>query len=99
MDDIFDDLPNERDLPLPARQETGGNIQVQTMNANLGAIRVAVPRNMAVVMTRIGQSAQVSGSKWQYSIPFKKKLRDKVTKRVTGEKTELVTGPSITCAL
>ncbi len=90
MDDFYSDLPKE-DPQLPAAYHAeGGSIEIRTANSNLGAVRVAVPRNLGGVMQRIDQLAQVFGDKWEYGIPFKN--------RRTG-KTEMVTGATVGCAL
>lgn len=91
-DEFLSDLPEDDPLPAPTVASFGeaSKIELKSMNTNLGAQRMALPRNMALVMARIDQSAQISGAKWRYSIPFKDKR--------TG-KTTLVTGPTIGCAL
>lgn len=91
-DDLLDDIPDDDPaLQLPATQAGGdARIELKSMNTNLGAQRMALPRNMALVMARIDQAAQISGARWRYAIPFKDKR--------TG-KTTLVTGPTIGCAL
>lgn len=91
-DDLLDDIPDDDPaLQLPATQAGGdARIELKSMNTNLGAQRMAMPRNMAMVFARIDQAAQVSGARWRYAIPFKDKR--------TG-KTTLVTGPTIGCAL
>ena len=82
-----DDLPAiSEDQPEAA----GGSLQIQTRNSNLGAMRVAVPRDMGKVMRGIDQQAQVFGHKWVYRLPFKNKK--------TGE-TTYVEGPTVGCAL
>src|SRR4051812_15784412 len=92
MDDVLRGLPEKDPAPQSYAQQpqTGGNIELRSMNTNLGAVRVGVPRNMALVVTRISQAAQQFGQKWQYAIPFKDRKRNKTT---------LVTGPTIGCAL
>lgn len=91
-DDLLDDIPDDDPaLQLPATQAGGdARIELKSMNTNLGAQRMAMPRNMALVFARIDQAAQVSGARWRYAIPFKDKRTGKIT---------LVTGPTIGCAL
>lgn len=91
-DDIFSGLETD-DPPMgagTAPMPSGNNIELKSMNSNLGAMRVAVPRNMAAVFARIDMAAQAGGQRWQYAIPFKDRRKGT---------TQLVTGPSIGCAL
>lgn len=90
---FFDDIPPmpDRDpIPMAPQPNGGGNIEIKTSNANMGAQRIAVPRDLGRVMMKIDQLAQQFGHRWKYSIPFKNKKTNK---------TELVEGPTIGCAL
>ncbi len=91
MTDFFgDDLPFDDGNLI--KRETAPT-EIKTANSNIGAIRVAVPRDLAHVMKDINIQAQQFGQGWLYRLPFKKKQRDGSTK------TEFVEGPTIGCAL
>lgn len=89
MSSFFDDLDVD-DVPQKPEPGSGGSsqIQIRTANANIGAMRVAVPRDFGSVMIKIDQMAQTFGHKWKYSIPFKSRRG-----------TQLVEGPTVGCAL
>src|SRR5580765_4644734 len=86
MADFMRGLPAEDpEIQLPER--TDGAVTVRTANANLGAIRVALPRRQDRVLAAIQQSAQLYGDKWEYELPFAKKEGT----------NENVTGPTNRC--
>src|SRR4051812_24867983 len=73
--------------PVPAETMPAGGLTVRTANANLGAIRVALPRRQDRILAMIQQSAQLFGDKWEYELPFAKKEGT----------NENVTGPTVKC--
>ena len=74
---------------LPATQ---GSTMVQTMNTNMGAVRVQVKRNLPEVLKEIEQHAEVFGDTWEYALPFRR--FDKETEKWI---TDYVTGPTVKC--
>jgi hypothetical protein len=101
-DMMLDDLPEP--VPLAGdergngraveRQGGGGQLEVRTINGNMGAIRVAVPRDLARVNQLVAQFAAISGDAWTYRLPFKRK--DRRTGRMV---EQVVEGPTVKCAL
>lgn len=91
MTDFFGDDQGFETDNLPTRQTAP--VEIKTANSNIGAIRVAVPRDLAHVMKDINIQAQQFGQGWLYRLPFNKKQRDGSTR------IEFVEGPTIGCAL
>ena len=86
---FYDDappMPAHDPAPPSARQNT----EIRAQNGNIGAVIVAVPRNIAVVRKRIAEAANYNGHNWEYRLPFK-------TKNSDGESVP-VTGATIKCA-
>jgi len=85
-DDLIPSLPGEEELPPTGNG--GHQLTVKTMNANMGAIRVQVERDMRKVRLQIAQMAAYFGDAFEYAIPFKNRKRGT---------TEIIKGPSIRC--
>lgn len=92
MTDLVPQLP---DLGGDAEAGAGGELTIKTMNSNMGAIRVQVRRDLGHVRMQIAQLAQFFGDSFEYSLPFKKRMKGEDGRWI--EKKEFVRGPSIRC--
>lgn len=93
-DDFF--APQFPDEPAPRRSNViepepmgAGETRIMVRDRNMGALRVAQPRRMNLVMKELKDLVEHFGQRFEYSIPFKDRRRGKITH---------VTGPTITAA-
>jgi hypothetical protein len=101
--DTFDDYQLPPQLPTAPEPNGGGNgLTIRSMNANQGAVRVGVKREMQDVYDRVRLAASYGGRSFEYRIPFKKRVKDERGRPVmeNGKPkviTEYVVGPTIDC--